>query len=362
MSFETTIHLQPAFFSEREKPLAEFGTLKASGFLYSSGVHAVQLDNGLGEVVMLPFHGQQIWNLEFFGRNLTMKSMFPEPRDTRVYLENYGAFLIHCGATAMGVPAAGDTHPLHGELTHAPYQTAQLLIGQDDRGPYMGVTGTYDHAVAFGPHYVARPLVKLYANSSRVHVSLEIENLNRTPMELMYMAHANFRPVDDARLEYSAKVSPEHVRVRSSIPSHVKPTPEYLAFLERLSKDPASHHVLRPDLAFDPEVVFYIDYLADAHGWAHAMQVLPDGSADFISHQPAQLRKGVRWISRTPNQDCFGLNLPATAEPEGYTAEKAKGNVMLLEPLTTWRMDLEVGALEKNQAEKMSSEIARIVT
>lgn len=360
MTFQTTIHLQPSFFSEREKTLAEFNGVRASSFLYPSGVHAVRLTNEFGEMIVLPFHGQQIWKLAFFGRDLTMKSLFLEPRDTRVYLENYGAFLIHCGASAMGVPAAGDTHPLHGELTHAPYQTAQLLIGSDERGDYMGITGSYDHAIAFGSHYLAKPSARLYANFSRVPVSLEITNLNNTRMELMYMAHANFRPVDNARLEYSARVSPETVRIRTSIPSHVKPTPEYLAFLDDLSRNPSQHHVLRPGLAFDPEVVFYIDYLSDPQGWAHAMQILPDGSADFISHKPAQLRKGVRWISRTPNQDCFGLNLPATAEPEGYTAEKAKGNVLSLEPHAVWRMDLEVGALEKSDAQKMSADIAII--
>ena len=360
MAWETTIHLHPSFCSEREKPLAEFAGLSASSFAFDSGVAAVRLRNGVGEMVMLPFHGQQIWRLGFWGRDLTMKSMFAEPRNTRVYLENYGAFLIHCGATAMGVPAAGDTHPLHGELTHAPYQRAQLVIGEDDRGAYIGVTGSYEHAVAFGPRYVARPSVRFYANSASVPVSLEIENLNRTPMDLMYMAHANYRPVDHARLQYSARVSPDTVRVRSSIPSHVKPTPEYLAFLDDLRRDPERHHLLAPDLAFDPEVVFYVDYLADADGWAHSMQVLPDGSADFISHRPVQLRKGVRWISRTPNQDCFGLNLPATAEPEGYTAEKAKGNVLALEGGATWRMDLQVGALDAADAARMSAHIASI--
>ena len=40
----------------------------------------------------------------------------------------------------------------------------------------------------------------------------------------------------------------------------------------------------------------------------------------------------MRWISRTPDQDCLGIVLPATAEPEGYSAEKAKGNVKVLGP------------------------------
>ena len=80
-------------------------------------------------------------------------------------------------------------------------------------------------------------------------------------------------------------------------------------------------------MAFDPEVVFYVDYLAGEDGWARTMQVHPDGSADVISHRPSQLDHGVRWISRTPDQDALGMCLPATAEPEGYHVEKAKGNV-----------------------------------
>jgi hypothetical protein len=76
----------------------------ASTFRYDSGVEALRIANKMGSLVLLPFQGQQIWSAEFGGRNLTMKSMFDEPRATTQYLENYGGFLLHCGATAMGVP------------------------------------------------------------------------------------------------------------------------------------------------------------------------------------------------------------------------------------------------------------------
>ena len=88
--------------------------------------------------------------------------------------------------------------------------------------------------------------------------------------------------------------------------------------------------MLSPELSFDPEVVFYIDYETDGDGWAHSMQVHPDGAADYIRYRPDQLDHGVRWICRTPDQDALGLILPSTAEPEGYTAEKAKGNIKTL--------------------------------
>ena len=361
MSNETIINLQPNFFGEAEKILAEYEGLMASTFLYSSGVHALRVANELGQIVVLPFQGQQIWDAQFYGRTLTMKSMFEQPYPTTDYLNTYGGFVIHCGATAMGVPTAEDSHPLHGELPNAPYQSAQLLIGRDERGPFMAVTGTYQYTVAFNHNCLAQPLVKLYANSSRMPVSMMVKNLKRSDMELMYLAHVNFRPVDNGRLAYSAPCAPEHVRVRSSIPSHIHPPAGYREFLAELEANPEKHNLLEPGLAFDPEVVFFVDYRADEAGWAHSMQLHPDGSADFISHRPAELDHGVRWISRTADQDCLGIILPATAEPEGYTAEKAKGNLMVLPPGGEFHCQMEIGALPPAEATELAEKINRIL-
>lgn len=361
MPWQTEIHLQTGFFSEAEKVLAEYQGLTASTFVYSSGVSALRLKNQAGQIIALPFQGQQIWHAEFHGRPLTMKSMFSQPYPTTTYLNTYGAFLIHCGATAMGVPGPDDAHPLHGELPNAPYQSARLLIGQDERGDYMAVTGTFQFTVAFNHNYLATPLVKLYAGSSTMPVSMTIQNLKRSPMELMYLAHVNFRPVDNGRLIYSALCDPQHTRVRSSIPAHIRPPQGYKEFLAELEASPQKHNTLSPGLAFDPEVVFFIDYRTDAAGWAHSMQLHPDGSADLISHRPEELDHGVRWISRTADQDCLGIILPATAEPEGYSAEKAKGNLKIIEPGGVWRCHLEVGYLSPAQASEMAANIEQIL-
>jgi len=358
---ETIIHINPSFFSEREQALVECGPLSASAFRFDSGVCGLRLKNELGQLIMLPFQGQQIWSAEFGGRNLTMKSMFSRPSPTRVYLENYGGFLLHCGVTAMGVPAGADTHPLHGELPNAPYQQAWLTVGVDESGPYIGVGGEYEHTVAFSTHYVARPSVRLYAGSSRFPVSMSIENLKNTPMELMYLAHVNFRPVDHGRLVYSAHCTPQHVRVRKSIPSHVHPPAGYAEYIAELADHPERHEVLAPGLAFDPEVVFFIDCLADASGWAHTMQVHPDGAADYIAHKPGQAGHGIRWICRTPDQDALGMCMPATAEPEGYLAEKTKGNVQTLAAGASWHLEMEPGYLTATEAGQMAKKIEAIV-
>ncbi len=356
-----TVYLSPEFFTEQEKMLIQHATLSASAFRFESGVCGLRLKNELGELVMLPYQGQQIWSAEFCGRTLTMKSMFTEPVPTRQYLETYGGFLVHCGATAMGVPAKEDTHPLHGELPNAPYQKAHLVFGQDDKGPYLGLGGRYQHTVAFGANYAAQPLVKLYAGASLVQVSLTLTNLKQTPMEWMYLAHINFRPVDNGRLVYSAQCTPEHVRVRKSIPSHVHPGPGYAEFLEELGQHPEKHNVLAPGLVFDPELVFTIDYLTDPEGWAHCMQVHPDGSADYVRHRPDQLDKGVRWICRTPDQDALGMDMPATAEPEGYTAEKTKGNIKTLPAQGQVHFDMQVGMLTPDEAQATEAKISKVM-
>lgn len=361
MSNEIMFSLQPYFFQEKEKNLLSYGGLKASTFVYDSGVAALRLQNELGELVMLPYQGQQIWDARFFGRSLTMKSMFTQPNPTAEYLRTYGGFLIHCGAVRMGVPGEKDDHPLHGELPNAPYQTAELVIGSDAGGEYIGLTGTYQHTVAFSYNYIARPLVKLYAHSNRVPVSLSIKNLKKTPMDLMYLAHVNFKPVDNGRLIYSAPCTPQRVRVRSSIPSHIHPPEGYRDFLILLEKQPEKHHLLEPGLSFDPEVVFFIDYNTDKEGWAYTMQLHPDGAGDFIRHRKSQLDHGVRWICRTADQDALGMCLPATAEPEGYSAEKAKGNIKTIPALSEYTCEYEFGALQTQEAKTMQGMIEALI-
>jgi len=356
----TRISLSPSYFSEREQTLVEFGSLSVQAFRYPSGVCAVQINNDRGHLIMLPFQGQQIWSAHFDGRELTMKSMFDQPHPTRTYLENYGGFLLHCGFTAMGVPADGDTHPLHGELPNAPYEKAWIITGEDVKGAYIELGGEYQHTVAFSYNYVAHPRVRLYAGHATFTAAMDITNLKNTPMEYMYLAHANFRPVDHARLVYSAQYDPASVRVRTSIPSHVRPPAGYADFLHELAEDPQKHHTLAPTLAFDPEVVFFIEYCADGDGWAHTLQVHPDGSADYIRHRPDQLDHGVRWICRTPDQDALGLLLPATAEPEGFHAEKAKGNVKTLAAGQVWRCEYVMGTLTASEAAQVQELIQKI--
>lgn len=358
---KATINVEKEFFQKQERSLISYGNLKANLFLYPSGVQAIRLVNTRGQIIVLPYQGQQVWSAAFDGQEMTMRSMFSEPRQTKDYLKNYGGFLLHCGVSAMGVPGEKDTHPLHGELPNAPYDSSFVIFGEDQEGRYLGVGGEYQYTVAFAQNYLASPLVKLYEDKTVIKVQMTIKNLKKSPMELMYMAHINFRPVDGSSLAYSAHKTPEAVRVRTSIPGHIHPPAGYKEFLAQLAKNPEHHHLLEPELAFDPEVVFSINYQADAEGWAHSLQIHPDGSSDYVAHQPLVLDKGVRWISRTEDQDALGLVLPATAEPEGYSAEKAKGNIKVLGPGETFQCQIRIGRLTDFETIAVGKQIERII-
>jgi hypothetical protein len=343
------ITLLPEHFTRAETVLASYGGLTASTFRYSTGVAGLRIDNGVGTMELLPFQGQQIWDANFNGRRLTMGSMFDEPEPTQSYLGTYGGLFLHCGATAMGNPSPADTHPVHGELPNAPYHSAELLIGADEHGPFMGLSGRYRHAVAFTHNYVATPTVRLHAGSAKIHVGIEVKNLKGGPMDLMYLAHVNFRYVPGARIVDTVADEAKGYRIRSLLPPEETLTDEYKVLRKAALADPGLHKRLDGAQWVEPEIVMAMDVAADPSGWTHALQVLDDGTADFISYRPDELGHAVRWMTRNGDQEALGLILPATAEADGYLAEKAKSNLRQLLPGETFRCQLVFGALDASE-------------
>jgi len=345
-----TIPLRPGDFPDLGcRPVAHAGALVAEAFRYPTGVEALRLRAGRAEAVVLPFMGQQIWRAAFDGREVTMGSAFEAPVPGVPYLQTYGAFFIHCGLLRIGPPSAEDPHPLHGELPLARFETAEITIDPAARRIALG--GLYRHRTAFGARYAARAEVALSEGQSALEVAVAVENARADdPLEIMYLGHANFRPVDGARLCYAARYTPEDVRVRRDLPAHVPPAPGLRAFVERLARDPAAHHLLAPDLPFAPEVVLTIRPCTDAAGWSHAMQLHPDGNADFISHDARALPVVIRWISRGDGREALGLALPATAGVEGHAAERAAGRMVTLPPGGRWSARMRMGTLRPPEA------------
>ena len=101
-------------------------------------------------------------------------------------------------------PARADTHPLHGELPNAPYQ--QGVAGRRAK-MRRRIPGAQRRVRAHGgvQRSLCRPPeVRLTPAHRSFPISIVDRNLKQTPMDLMYLAHINFRPVDYGRLVYSA--------------------------------------------------------------------------------------------------------------------------------------------------------------
>lgn len=352
--------LRPEQFGRHEETLVEFGALSASAFTFSTGVAAVRLRSDVGEVVILPFQGQHIWSARFEGRDLGWHSMVKEPVPNVDFLTTFGGIVQHCGLLAVGGPGPTDKHPVHGELPNAAFQEAWLLLGSDGQGDFIGLSGEYRHAAAFGHSYAVRPLVKLYAGETLAHVEVEAENRASSPFPLFYLAHINFRPVNGSRLVYSAPRDPAHVRVRAEIPAHITPKPGFRELIESLKQDPFTHEAIEAGQAYDPEAVFFIDYTADADGFAHTLQVHPDGSADYVRHRPAELPSVTRWISRTPDQDSLAMAEVGTTDPIGYTAAMAKGGAVMVGAGERWHCAYDFGALPSAQAAPLVQKVAAL--
>ncbi|MGA2547060.1 MAG: DUF4432 family protein [Rectinemataceae bacterium] len=352
------IQLPRSLFPGNGKTICEYGKMRASGFTYDSGVHALRIENSRGHIIVLPFQGQQIWDAVFDGRSLRMSSFFPEPVSSPRLLDSYGAFLYHCGALRMGTPGPKDDHPIHGELPAASYDEASLLLGEDEGGAYLAATGIFRHTKAFGDKYRATPIVKMYEDSAILNVDMTIENLAHAPMDLMYMFHVNFLPAPNGKIVQADGLDTRDMVLRSSIPSHVKPTPEYLAFLESLGKNPGVTRLIRPEDQYNPEIVFYVKNLgSDAKGMTHLIQKHPDGRSDYISWDVKSLDHAVRWILMHEDQKVMALALPATCDPEGYTVEKSKGNLRSIPGLGKAQFSLRTGALDPGEIAHMEATI-----
>lgn len=357
MNGHVSIPLLSRYFGERETTLAQSGNLRASTFTYSTGVAGLRITNKVGEIEVLPFQGQQIWRASFYGRPLTMRSMFAEPNPTSDYLSTYGAFLLHCGAIGMGAPSPEDNHALHGELPNARYHQAQLMTGFDEDGPFMSLTGQFQYSIAFSHNYIAQPTLTLRENNGKISIEMSIKNLKNSPMEFMYLAHINFLPVDGGKILDTAPPGVEHLRVTHLINDLYEAGGEYKKMIDEFASDPEKHRRLTPGGIIDPEIVLAIKALPDKFGWATSMQIHPDGASDFVRHRPDEFAHCLRWICRSGDQEALGLLLPSTAEPGGYLAERAKGNLLNIDPNGEAHFAFECGALNASATKEMSKSI-----
>ena len=352
------ITLRKVDFAAHEQTVASCDELCASTFRYESGIEALRISNARGHLVILPFYGQMIWDAVFDGVDLTMKNMFSMPRPAHDIAGTYGCFAFHSGLLRNGCPSPQDTHALHGEMPVAALDCAGLEIGEDGEGLYMAVTGTAEYVMGFGDHYIAHPKVMLRPGKSLFDMCMDVKNVGGAPMDLMYMCHVNFAYCEGARIIQPAPFTPERTVVRTAVPGHVQTTPEYLAFIDSLAKDPAGLEVLDEPDRYNPEQVLYIRGVgADDDGNTASLMRRREGDGFKIAYNRNDFPKTVRWILVNADQQVAAFALPSTCEPEGYLAEKAKGNVRQLGSGEAASFKVRLGYVTDEEAEAAEAHI-----
>lgn len=356
------INLQKCFFTDKETLLVEDGALRAFAYRFSTGVEALRVENEKGYFVILPFMGQQLWDFSIGGRELKMKTSIKEPVPNVKYLMTYGGFLYHCGICSFGAPDAD--HPQHGEIPNIAYDNAYLEINTDENGKYIAVGGTLDYDIAFVKKYHFTPECRLYSNANKLRINVKLENMKGAPTEYMYLCHINFRPFDGARLVYNVPRDREHVKVHKIVPDTLplETQKKLSSYMDKLEENPALMDKLgNPEEIYLPEICFALKYEPDENNRGYTMQVIDGEGACYVDHPVDTLPVGVRWISRTPDEDSMGMILPATSEHLGYYDSKARGFVKELGAYESLEFYMEVGFIDDAEAKAVEEKINALI-
>jgi hypothetical protein len=331
--------LYKELFTRETKMLVDTNGVKVSAFKYNSGVAALKIENSQGYLIVLPYVGQMIWDARFKGIDMCMQNMFSEPKVKNTIVETYGCFAFHSGIIRNGCPSAQDDHPLHGEMPCAAMDKAWLEIAGDT----VSVKGEYEYAMGFGDHYLASPSVVLAHSASIFKICMTVKNLASVPMPLQYMCHMNTAYFENAT--FSQNIPNSAIRLRESIPAHVKPTPIWLDFNETLKQSLRPISCLNTPTFYDPEIVYFMDDLSKYADNLEFKMVLEGGRVLITKFNSSEFNFATRWLLYNGDQKVAAYVLPATCRPEGYLAAKESGSLIMLETDAVRTFTVETGVL-----------------
>lgn len=323
----TQFNLTHQMFNNYTFDLLKNNSFKVQTFKYPSGVEAVKIENTRGYLVILPFEGLIIWDAFFDGISLKMKDMFSQPYPGENIADTYGCFQFTSGLLANGTPAPDDTHPLHGEFSTSPMDSSWLTVTEDK----IKITSSFEYVKGFGYHYLAQPAVTMEKDSSLFEIKQNVTNLSEyQSMPIMYMCHMNYAFVKDGNI--SSNIPNEGFKLRESVPGHVHPTKEWLAYNDELKESKQLINVLDKPDKYDPEIVFFADNISQyVKNAEFTMQA--DKKHTFVIKFPTnEFNVVTRWLLYNPDQQVAAFALPGTNRPEGYNAAVKNGTLQHIEP------------------------------
>lgn len=322
----TRLSLWRELFTEHPRILIQSSNFTVTAFRYASGVQGLKVANSRGHLVLLPWLGHMIWDAQFDGHDLKIRSMFHQPKAAKEVVESYGCFAFHSGLLANGCPSSEDNHPLHGEMACATMDEAWLELDGDN----LRIAGRYEYIMGFGHHYLAQPAVVIHKASSLFDITMTVTNLASTPMPLQYMCHLNYAYVPGATFQQN--VPNDALVLRESIPAHVNPTEKWQEFNQQLRQGRVTLDTLNTPHLYDPEIVFFADKLDRFTDEPQFQMITPDGTRFMTRFSSNEFNYVTRWILCNGDQQVAAFALPSTCRPEGFLAAQRNGSLIQLAP------------------------------
>ena len=229
-----------------------------------------------------------------------------------------GGLLTGCGLLNVGGPceAGGDSHGLHGRLSHIPAtevnSSAEWL---DDETYQLSVSGKVNHSRVFGENLCLTRKISCIAGKNTIFIEDTVENLGFSEQPLMMLYHMNFGwPL---------------VNENSYItPTDQKVTPQGEVAAKGLSK---WDKMQLPTAGFAEEV-FYHDIPADADGMASISLTNPDEKIRLtVSCSKKELPVFAEWKQMGQGEYVLGLE-PGNCVPENQNGNREKGILKTIAP------------------------------
>ncbi len=338
------LHLLSSQFSSDETILLETKDYTIHTFRYSTGVEAVKIKIEQGEFIWLPFFGQSLWSWKLEGVEQKFEGFVQEPDyEAKNFLHNYGAFMIHCGITAMGNPSKEDTHLHHGELPLARYKEAWIEISN---GPYpISLCGKLQYRIPFIAAYEFSPSLRILRDGTSIFVDSTVANLQKTAMPYMYLNHLNFTMSQATHLEYGLnELSKGTVEVLDEVIPGVVNDPSLFLMPNNFSE-------------ISPELVVIKKNDHQFGSVCVNKMYRSDGNVVWVALHTKELDHTVIWLSKTPDRSACGFSLPSTAGPRGFAEESRQNNIKTLESGKSVRFQYVFGLEKQTEDIKLKQAI-----
>ena len=212
--------------------------------------------------------------------------------------------------------SGGESHGLHGRLSHTPATEVNTRCFWDENGKYVQeISGHLLISRIFGKNIEMIRTIRSVMGENTITLEDEVINngFNRTPLMMLYHINLGWPLVDEnSRIE--------------TVPHRVTPQNDVAA-----ADYPEWPRLSAPEPAFS-EQVFYHEIPGDENGMSSAALYNPDlGMRLTVSCRRKELPYLIQWKQMGQGEYVLGLE-PANCFPEGQAAMLKKDMLQYLQP------------------------------